>query len=217
MKLYNQNNDKIEDIEYFDKDGIKYISKMSEEELNSYGYFKLKYKTRPSSRYYTYTENVGLIGNLFTFDYIRDNKPLDDVKKLMLQDLKETLVKVSEKPIVDTGLGFSVDGGRIDVKNFEIGKKYNLPMVKAADNNFYPVTQEDYDTIISAIELNGIMVYQRKWEIEQEIAGLTSVAECERFENEPYEVTEEIIDYETGQPTGETQVVTKYKNNVKEW
>ncbi len=217
MKLYNKNTDKIENIKVIQDNGTFYVNRLSDKQLNELGYFKVVYESKPSRRYYNFTENKELIGNVFTISYTATDKPLESIKELMLKDLKESFLNYALRPKVDTGLGFIVDGGRDDIKNFEIGKKYALEAVKDADGNMHPVTDSDYDVIISAIEQKGMSLYGIKWQKEAEINAMNTVDEIVLYEATPYEATVDVIDEATQEPTGETQVITKYKNNVKEW
>lgn len=112
-------------------------------------------------------------------EVIEAGMTLEQLKENKKSDIKQAFVKDSEKPIVDTGLGFSVDGGYQNKQDFEVAKKYAFPMCKASDNTFHPVTASDYDTIIFAIEMNGIALYQRKWELEGLIESATTIEELE--------------------------------------
>lgn len=220
MKLYNQNIDKVEECKVIEGSNGEtiYANKVSAEVLASLGFFHLQYEPYPNRRYYkAASETRTVIDNKFVIGYVTEDRPLDEIKQAMLADLKETFVNFSKRPVVDTGLGFSVDGGYFDKINFEIGKKKGLPMIKGADNLWYDVVDADYDTIINAIEDYGILLWQTKNAKEQEIANLTTVADCVLYESTPYEAIEDVLDEVTLQPIGETKVVTKYKNNVKEW
>ncbi len=216
MKLYNKNTDKIGNIKVIQDNGTFYVNRLSDKQLNELGYFKVIYESKPSRRYYNFTENKELVGNVFTISYTATDKPLKSVKKLMLKDLKESFLSYALRPKVDTGLGFIVDGGRDDIKNFEIGKKYGLEAIKDADGNRHPVTDSDYDTVITAIEQKGMSLYATKWQKEAEINEMGTIDEIVLYEATPYEVQEEITD-EVGEPTGETRTVTRYKNNTQEW
>jgi len=223
MKLYNQNTDKIENIKYIDNNGIKYINNLTDVELNSYGYYKLEYSSVPNTRYYNAEKTSELIEGVYKISYIQTDKPIEEIKIKMRKDLKEAFIGYAERPSVDTGLGFSVDGGIIDVKNFEIGRKYVLPQVKAADGIFYDVTDENYIAIISAIELNGITLYQTKWGKELYINSIDNIGDCILYEATPYEAQQRIEDDFTGEPildgegNEQFETVTRYKNNIKEW
>ena len=252
MKLYNIAKDKIEDYSVITTtDGTLYVSKLSEEQLNSYGYYKVEYSSTPNRRYYTSTPTQALEGNIYKVGYTATPRPLEEVKAALKASIKARFIEKQAEPEVDTGLGFSVDGGYDKVKDFEIGKKYSFPSVKASDDNFYPVTSEDYDTIITAIETYGITLFQTKWAKEAEVDALADVDACILYEATPYQVEEmpyvEPIEYFNGNKTmldeyglnefgvnldarkaiedmyadllaGITPIiVTKYKNNTKDW
>ena len=85
--------------------------------------------------------------------------------------------EIAENAVADTGLGFTVDAKHNDIINFGIGKKYYLPQAKAANNTLHNVDQDGYDTIIAAIEINGIRLLGAKWAHETAIDSLTTVKE----------------------------------------
>lgn len=220
MKLYNQNKDKIEDLKVIEGPNGEtlYVNKLSDEVLNSLGYFRIQYESYPNRRYYKVgNETRQVVGNMYVIGYEAVDRPVEEVKELMFKDLKEAFVGYSTRPRIDTGLGFFVDGSRDDLENFKIGQEFLIPFVKDADGIMRPVTSADYDVIIQKIKETGISGYNMKWTKEEEINAFTTVSECELYENTPYDVEEPVLDETTLEPTGESIIVTKYKNNVKEW
>lgn len=219
MKKYNTKINKIEELpKTLTIDGVvKYTGKMSDSEFISNGYLPVVYHQYPNRRYYTAEETKEIIDNVYTISYIPVERNIEEVKSLMLKDLKQAFLDYADRPRVDTGLGYFVDGARMDRENFEIGKKYALPQVKDADGNMQNVIINDYDTILTAIEMHGISLMITKWDKQLEIEAMGSIAECILYEATPYEVEEEVIDELTMEPTGEIQIVTKYRNNIKEW
>jgi len=219
MKRYNINIGKIITITAtVEINGVNYyINRLTELDLVTAGYLPIRYEAIPNRRYYTLTETGTVIGNEYVISYTPVARPLAEVQDLMLKDLNEAFMKYGERPRVDSTLGYFVDGARIDKENFEIGKKHNLPQVVDADNIYHNVTSTDYDIILNAIELNGISLWQTKQTKRAEILALSDVVACALYEATPYDVVEDILDPITGLPTGSTQTVTKYKNNVKEW
>ena len=152
--------------------------------LNSLGIFTASV-TPPTAdrRYYDIEEVVDY--TTATVRYTETPKAVGDVQARMLRDLSTVFAaKKSERPVVDTGLGFSVDGGREDIDNMEIGQKHGLPQVRGADDLWYAVSTADYDTIISAIELNGIKLFQTKWSKEATVSAFTTLDECIAYENQ---------------------------------
>lgn len=218
MRLYNQNIDKIQEYKTISTiDGTFYVDKVTEEQLNSYGYFKVEFQSQPNRRYYTHTEQNGIVNGKYVVGYNVVERPIGELQDVMLRDLKEAHDKYSIRPRVDTGLGYFVDGSRIDKENFEVGKELNLPKVKDADNNWHDVTSSDYDTILLAIKQNGVNLWYTKNTKEEEIKALPTVADCILYEATPYNAMVDIIDEATGLPTGQQELKTFYKNNVKEW
>lgn len=220
MQLYNHNIEQVGWYKTIDtKDGILYPSKLTEEELNSYEYYFIERTSPPNRRYYTYEKSSSLVGNKYIEGYISTDKAIETVQEAMLQDLKAVFENKEERPKVDTSLGYIVDGGRKDLENFQIGKEVGFPGVKDANGDTHPVSAEDYDVIILAIKSYGMSLYQQKWAKEVEIKALTTVQECIDYEYEPYEytITQEDV---ANAPEGSLevgQIITRYRNNVKEW
>lgn len=220
MKKYNIITQRIEEAPTVitTSSGSFYTSKFSEQDFISNGYLPIIYGSTPNRRYYTYEEVVVQTDTSYSISYTPIARPIEEIKESMRADLKKTFELLAYRPIVDTGLGFFVDGNRSDLQNFELGKKYGLLNIKDADNIVRTLTSiSEYDTIISAIEQYGLTLYSKKWEIEAIIGSFTTVSECILFEATPYEATVDVIDELTLLPTGATQIVTLYKNNVKEW
>ena len=80
-------------------------------------------------------------------------------------------------PIVDTGLGYSVDGGYDKLVDFEIGRKRAYPQVRDSDNNFHNAIDSDYVAIINSIEQFGVDNLEWKWTKEAEIDACTTIEE----------------------------------------
>lgn len=91
--------------------------------------------------------------------------------KVKVKDL--FLAKVS-RPVIDTGLGFNVDGSKDDLANFEIAKSLELNFIKDADGEMHQIKPLDWDTIIKAIKQKGVLLFQEKWELESEIDACTT-------------------------------------------
>lgn len=191
----------------------------SEELFNSVGVFTATEDIIPDEKYYRYDEVIDYATKHIT----RTPIPLDIaiVKERMKKSIKDTFQSKADKPIVDTGLGFSVDGGYRNLVDFQIGKEFAFPSVKDSDNNFQPVTASDYDTIINAIKTSGVTLYQTKWAKEAEVDTLVDIDACILYEATPYTYTytqediDNIIDNVYGIVVGDT--VTRYKNNCTEW
>jgi hypothetical protein len=220
MKLYNQNTNKIENSKTITTlDGTMYVDRLTEKQLNDYDYYKIEYQSPPNRRYYTSVKSSSLVGNKYVVGYTKTERPLDEVKKSMLKDLSKVYKEKQIRPRVTTSLGFDVDGGYNDIVNFEIGKKFALPQIKDADNIKHDATSADYDTIINEIQMNGISLFNTKDTKESEINALATIAECEKYENEPYDytITAEDVANDIDGTLVLGQAVTRYRNNVKDW
>lgn len=219
MMIYNRNTNKIENLPtVILLDGATiYSDKLTEQQLNNSGRYFIEYQSMPDLRYYNIIKTENLVGNKYIISYTPIERPISEVHEAMLKDLKDVFIDKSERPRVDSGLGYFVDGSRIDKENFEIGKDLGLPKVKDADNQWHDVTDSDYDTIILAIKIDGAYLWDMKNTKEKEILALATVEECILYEATPYEAEVEEIDEATLEPTGKMITVIKYRNNVKEW
>jgi len=102
--------------------------------------------------------------------------PLELEKLVALRDLNRRLNRLrSSRPEVDTGLGFSVQGGYQDTQNLEGGRDLGRPLVRASDNRFYPVTPPQWKAIILAVKANTAQLFERKWQIEDAIKAADSL------------------------------------------
>ena len=220
MKLYNQSKNKIENIKvHRDENGSHYVDKLSVEQLNQLGLYPVEYTGVPSRRYYTYNKTEGIVGTKYVIGYTQVDKPIEQVREAMLKDLSEAFEGYIKRPRIITELGYPIDGSRTDLENFEIGKEFNFPTIKDADGVDHVANVGDYDTIIQAIKLKGISLYQAKWAKEGEINSLLTVADCILYEATPYNYTITAEDVANALESTLTvgQIVTRYTNNVKEW
>jgi len=219
MRLYNQNTDKIETVKVIETASyLYYTDKLTDDELNDLGYYKVEYQSKPDRQYYSSVESGELINNKYRVSYLGSEKNLDEVKARMLKDLKvRKLEKQDGRPVVDTGLGFSVDGGYRDMQNLEGGKALGLTFCKDVDGINQSVELTDWDNILMAVRSSGLSIILDNADKKDEIAALADVEACIEYEATPYTEMVDVIDEETREATGETKEVTKYRNNVKEW
>ena len=108
----------------------------------------------------------------------RTELELSKIVKLELLK-KNTKALQASRPIVDTSLGFSVDGGYQDLQNLEGAKALGLTFVVDSNNVNQTITTGDWDTILNAIRINGLNVLQSKWDKEVLIEAAISVAELD--------------------------------------
>jgi hypothetical protein len=106
---------------------------------------------------------------------------LTQMKNKVKLRIKEKYDNLAENVTADTTLGFRVAGSHVDIINFAIGKEFHLPAVRAADNIMHPVEQADYDTIDSAIKINGIRLKAAKWHHQSVVDSLTTVEDVRRY------------------------------------
>ena len=217
MKLYNINTDRIENDKTFTHDGINYIvNKLTTEELITFGRYKIKYLSKPNRRYYTSEETKELIDDVYTISYTQIEKALDDIKKLMHEDLFEASEKIEAETEIDTDLGYKVKGTRNDLDSFERGAKRGILEIRDTNYQKQNVNISELNNIITKIEDNGFLHFNTKGFKFDEINDFTTVQECMLYEATPYEKEIDEID-EFGELTGNKIIDTLYKNNVKEW
>ena len=214
MELYNKNKKQTENISYIEYNKvIRYVDKLSEDELRILGYYKRVFLEKPNERYYTAKEENKFEGYSYITFYTKKEKPLEELKDNMLKDMSDSFKHHTKRPKILTSLGYYVDGGKEDVKNLELGKKYNFTQIKDANNCLHDITTKEYNIIVSEIEKYNIFLLKKKWEKETSINKLKNVTSCIHFEHTPYEFEEiEIIEEEEI-----IKKVTKYINNTIEW
>ena len=213
MKLYNIATDLIEDkkvVTIGDTNVI--VDKVTEEVLNSGGYYYISYESPPNKRYYTSTQNKALVDNTYVVGYTAVQKSVSDVQGLMIKDLMEQGVKYGDEATVDTGLGFIVRGREEDLVAFNIGSSRNRNSARDVNGQEHSLNPAQLGDIASLIEDNGMLLYDVKWGKFDEVQLFTTVDECILYEATPYDCPE--FD-EEGNPTGGT--TTCYRNLVKDW
>ena len=220
MKLYDKNTQKIGNYKtIITVDGTLYPSKLSEIQRNLYGFYNVELISPPNRRYYTFTESKGLVENKYKNSFTVEDKNINEVKKNMLEDLFNTGIEYEESASVDTGLGFIVDASPRGMSAFALGAKKSITKVR--DNNFMPhnVSVPQVNDILTSIEDNLMAIFNTKEDKFDTILTLTTVAECEAYENEPYNyvITAEDVVNDIEDTLTEGQIVIRHRNNVKEW
>lgn len=188
MKLYNVNTDAIEDIQILvvKKKGRYYTNKANNKTLNKAGLYKIKYLNEPdfndpALKYTKYNKTQKIVGEFYEIKYIIVEEDLDKFKTILLEDLSAIAKKIMSRPEVDTGLEYSVDGGLDDLRNFELGQKYDLALIKSVDGEFFDITNEEYNVVIEAVELKRIELLKTKWKKEQEINLIETFEELKEY------------------------------------
>lgn len=102
---------------------------------------------------------------------------LTDAKAKVKAKVKDLFLAKVSRPVIDTGLGFNVDGSKDDLANFEIAKSLELNFIKDADGEMHQIEVLDWDIIIKAIKQKGVLLFQEKWELESKIDACTTAKE----------------------------------------
>jgi len=189
--MWNLNNEIIKKPKNVTINGIDYPKTIfhtwNEPKLNEIGIYSLTIEPYPDHIFYTYEEV--LEGTTLKRNPIP--KPIEDIKETFLSRLGNNFKEMTRRPKVPTELGFTVDGGREDLQNFELGKKYQIDVVVDADDAVHTINPEtDYDTIISNIELYGISLWQKKQQKKAEINALETLEDCIDYYNNILDVWE---------------------------
>ncbi len=216
MKLYNENTDRIENVKYIEDNGVKYVKDMTDLALNFYGYYKIVYGDIPNRRYYTYIEHKELIDDLYTITYESIEKNIGQVRKLMYKDLEDTYIHNKNFAKIDTGLGFHVRASRDDVEDLMRGNAKGKTSIRDDQGKEKQVNKGQLKKISDDAQDFTLDLLDIKWFKFDEIEIFGTIDDCILYENTPYDVEVPILD-EEGNPTGETEIVTRYKNNVTDW
>jgi len=219
--MYNEHKDTVEElpVQYTTDEGVLiYPRRLDEQQLNSLGLYSVVMSSKPDSRYYSYVEEGELVDNVYTISYVATELPLAEVQARMLQSVTDSFLAQCTRLPVDTGLGFSVDGGLNDLQLFELGKTQGILTVRDVDDNTHTIVLEDYNTIIDKINAKGEVTMQYKWDKKDEVKALATIDECKEYEHYPYDVL--LVD-ENGDPILDAddneQYVTYYKNKCTDW
>ena len=213
MRLYNIAKDRVEDVKVVTIGNENIIvSKATEQFLNSGGYYYIESTSPLDKRYYDNTKTKALIVNKYVMGYTSVQKSLYDVQERMLKDLRTSYEDKSFRPLVDTGLGYNVYGGQLDVIELQDAKDNTETIIVDADNNEQTVDGASYTIIATAVKTNRNLLRTTGKIKVSEVKILVDVDDCILYEKSPYDCPE--LD-DQGVPTGGT--VTCYRNKVKDW
>jgi len=104
---------------------------------------------------------------------------LDELKAIKKGQLDQVFNTVAERPVVDTGLGFEVNGGYQDLADFTVGEDLGITIIRAVDNSMNDVTEIQFKSIILAIKMNGLTLKQNKWALADSITAATTIEELD--------------------------------------
>ena len=93
--------------------------------------------------------------------------------------LDKEFAKQAFRPIVDTGLGFEVNGGYTDLADFEEGADLGLKVIRAVDNSMNTVTPEEFQSVLMAIKVRGFAIKGNKWALADSITAATTESELD--------------------------------------
>lgn len=226
MKLYNITTGRIGNFKSIKTDGgTMYPSKLTDEILNSYGYYRLKYESMPNSRYYNAEPTSGVVGAEYVVGYTAVEKPLEELIGRMKSELtelaKDKLQKATEKYANAEMAGWEtleqealvfIDTGTIETSKI---------LKQEADSCGQTYEELSLEVLGNAEGLRQLRNYvvANRYNRKKAIEAFTTVQECIDYEAEPYEytVTEEDVSGDIDGNLTVGQVQTRYRNNVREW
>jgi len=145
-------------------------STFTEEEIADAGYVEVPLK--PHVNYPMYVDWIEGEWVVKTYD-------LEYQKTKKLEQLTNLMNAATDRPALDTGLGFSVDAGYTDLLSFEVGLELGITSVRSTDNVSHDVTIEQLQSIVNMIKQNGLQVLQLKWNLEDSIKSATTQEELD--------------------------------------
>ncbi len=96
-------------------------------------------------------------------------KTLEELKADKLAELKAIFSEKSQRPVIQTSLGFEVQAGYQDLANFNVGLELGSTAIRAHDNKSYTVTDEEFSQVLFEIKANGARMMNVKWAFEDAI------------------------------------------------
>jgi len=150
------------------------------EVLTSIGYAKVKTKDRPITNnpaeaweeVYPEADENGDFHQHYNLVTVDATDEAISTAKASLKTEKKKVTKgyydaKSNRPLVESGLGFNVDGGALDLLSFKSGKAQGQLTIRDADNVTQTLSSvDDYDLIIAAIETEQLRLINKKWELD---------------------------------------------------
>ena len=192
MTLYNIETGAVETVKYYDKEVRSPSTRqmvtqrvetasMSVAQLKDAGYLPadvVYVLTGTELPNVTYRRDLRMEGDVAKVYYVPTRMSLAEAKKYASNILSVSFQQAVRRPRVLTPLGFYVDGSQNDLGYFEVGRRHKIPIIKDADGVVHQVSDSDYASVIEAIEINGLRLFQLKWERELAIADARSVNAC---------------------------------------
>ena len=83
--------------------------------------------------------------------------------------------KLSARPAVDTGLGYSVDGGKHDIENLSLALDVGATTIRDSAGAYQTVDSATLSTIVTTIKQNRVSIIQAKWASDDALEALTDI------------------------------------------
>ena len=134
-----------------------------------------------NATYINIAEPPNFVGRHYTYDgdYQFTDTGLSAGKANKKAELARAFVTHSERPIVDTGLGFNAQGGYQDVVNLEKGIKQSSVKFRDDQNVTHVVTTDQLSDILELIEANGSLIMNNKWTLADAITAAGNKTELD--------------------------------------
>ncbi len=224
MKLYNINTDRVEEVKLFNlkiagnKSINMHTSRATGSQLKTAGLYRIQIKDKPDQRYYLSTPVNSVLSDRYVKDFTSRELPISTIQGRMKKKLKEYKEKKqNSRPVVDTSLGYSVDGGYRDLQNLNAARSLKLNFCLDVDGVSHFVFESDWDVIIRSVELNGLNIININRTKKEEINALSTLDECKLYEATPKIKNVEILDKENGTGTGVFKDLEIVVNTITDW
>jgi len=196
------------------------INSWSEAELNTINIFKFVEDSIPNRRYYTYDNVVD--EDTVVIERIPIDKDVEAVQKLMNIDLAIRATEKEESGIIVGGLEIATDAksqARLTAGVTFFGRNPQETRRFKHKNGFADATEASMNAIQDELALHIETVTNAEEVIYNEFMAFTTIAECVAYEHFAYDytITQEDVDNDETGTLVLGEVVTRYKNKVKDW
>lgn len=204
--------------------GIDYpsaiFSKYSEAELNAISIFTITEDAIPNRRYYTYNEVLDTATSHITRTPI--SRPVADIQAVMLQDLEDVANSKFEATTAGYTAGEMSSWSELEADAIA---HQTTPLTSGMLYDEATIAGITVDELANRVLTKATAFKQAKAYISGmkkkkslEIQALATIDDCILYEATPYEYTYTVDDLEVIDGLKSAgDIVTRYKNNVKEW
>jgi len=175
--------------------GLSEDTKVNQSLITDSGYFPFNLVQKPQDTTRQQVQDNGLVigdDGYVKSDYVLVDRSFADTDMVAILNeklgtLKQRFEIAANRPKVDTGLGFFVDGSHADLQNFKLGQDLGLLSMIDSEGTLQVITIEDYATVITAIQVAQLTLMQTNWDAKAllqavDLESLIAIAELDRIE-----------------------------------